>query len=102
MILASLIRNHLSDVSFSMVAVALMLAGPVINRSILKAAQKFHWILRYLLLVVICSAGYGFLTNVAHKGLRHWLAGQRAVWLVLITAAIYLVLAWLARKQGEI
>jgi hypothetical protein len=91
-----------SDVAFSMVAVALMLAGPVINRFIRKAIEKLHWTLRYLLFVIICTAGYGFLTKVAYHGLRNWLAGQKALWLVLITVAIYLVLAWFARKQGEI
>ena len=99
---ASLIRNHISDVSFSMVAVGLMLAGPAINRFVRKTIEKLHWSLRYLLFVIICSAGYGFLTKIAYQGLRHWLAGQRAVWLVLFTVAIYLALAWFARKQGEI
>jgi hypothetical protein len=101
-IVAGLIRNHLSVVCLGITAVTLMLAGPVINGFVQQLTQKFHWLIRYLILVLMCTAGYGFLAQVIFKNLSRWLAPQPAFSLIAITTAIYLALAFFARKQGHI
>jgi hypothetical protein len=101
-LIANLIRQHLPEICFSITAVSLMLAGPAMNGMIERLMQKFHWLLRYLVFVLMCTIGYGFLTQLAYHGIKSWFSYQRNLALVLITAGIYLVLAFFAKKQGRI
>jgi hypothetical protein len=99
---ANLIRRYLSEVCFGITAVSLILAGPAINSFFSRITEKLHWILKYLLFVLVCTVGYGVLTQVIYQGLKHWMVHQRSMVLVLVTVGIYLVLAFLAKKQGHI
>jgi hypothetical protein len=89
-------------VSLGITAVSLMLAGPYINVFIQNMTQKLHWLLRYLIFILVCTVGYGFLTHFALRSLARWLVYQRNTELLVITAAIYLALAFFAKKQGHI
>jgi len=100
--LAGLIRTHIAQVSLGITAVSLMLAGPLINGFIQNLTQKLHWLLRYGVFILKCTIGYGFLTHFVFRGLAHWLVYQRSMELLVITAAIYLALAFFAKKQGHI
>jgi hypothetical protein len=102
LLIAGLIRQHLSEICFGITAVSLILAGPAINGFVQRLTQKFHWLIRYLVFVLMCTAGYGFLAQVIYRGLKHWLTSQRSLSLILIATLIYLVLAFFARKQGHI
>jgi hypothetical protein len=102
MYLANLIRQHLSEVSFGITAVTLILGGPAINEFVQRLTKSLHWLARYLVFVLMCTIGYGFLTQIIYRGLKHWLVYQKNLPLILITAALYLVLAFFARKQGRI
>jgi hypothetical protein len=99
---AGLIRQHLSVVCFGITAVTLILSGPAINGFVQRLTQSFHWLVRYLVFVLMCTAGYGFLTQVIYHGLMRWFSTQRSLALILIATFIYLVLAFFARKQGHI
>jgi len=99
---AKLIRPNLSEVCFGMTAVALILAGPYINEFVTRVTDKLHWLARYLAFVLMCTVGYGALTQILYRGLKHWLTGQSAFALVTFTIVIYLVLAYFARKQKHI
>jgi hypothetical protein len=100
--LAGLIRSHIAQVSLGITAVSLMLAGPLINGFVQNATQKLHWLLRYGIFILMCSIGYGFLTHFMLRGLAGWLKYQRSTELLVITAGIYVVLAYFAKKQGHI
>ena len=100
--LAGLIHKHLSTVCFSITAVLLMLAHPSINNFISRATQRFHWLVRYLLFVVVCTAGYGAIMQIIYRSLKHWFSYQRNLALIVIVAVIYLALAFFAKKQGHI
>lgn len=99
---ANLIRHYLSEVCFGITAVALILAGPAINSFFSRMTDKLHWLLKYLLFVLVCTVGYGVLTQVLYQGLKHWLVRQHNTVLVLVTIGIYLVLAFFAKKQGHL
>ncbi len=92
----------MAQVSLGITAVSLMLAGPVINGFIQNLTQKFNWLLRYVVFILVCTVGYGFLTHFVFRGLARWLAYQRNKELLVITVVIYLVLAFFAKKQGHI
>jgi putative Mn2+ efflux pump MntP len=100
--IARLIRPHLSGVCFGITTVALMLAGPSINGFISTITRKLHWSARYLVFVLMCTIGYGALTQILYRGLKHWLTPQHAFALVVFTAIIYLLLAYIAHKQKHI
>jgi ABC-type multidrug transport system permease subunit len=100
--LAKYIRTHMQEVCFGITAVTLVIAGPSINGLFRKITQNLHWFFRYLLFIVLCSAGYGALSQVIYRGVRNWLRGQSSIMLVIWTAAIYLLLAWIAKKQKDI
>ena len=99
---AQLIRPHLSGVCFGMTAVALILAGPSINGFVSKITDKLHWFARYLVFVLMCTIGYGAITQILYRGLKYWLSHQHAFGLVAFTIVIYLVLAYFARRQKHI
>lgn len=100
--IANLIRPNLSEVCFGMTAVALVLSGPYINQFVARLTVKLHWLVRYFVFVLMCTVGYGALTQILYRGLKHWLTGQRAFALVMFTVIIYLVLAYFARQQKRI
>lgn len=100
--IAQLIRSYLSEVCFGITAVALLLGGPAINGFFARLTEKLHWIVRYLLFVLLCTVGYGVLTQVVYQGLKHWMVRQHSMVLVSATIGIYLVLAFFAKKQGNI
>jgi lysylphosphatidylglycerol synthetase-like protein (DUF2156 family) len=100
--IAKLIRPNLSEICFCMTAVALVLSGPYINEFVANLTEKLHWLVRYLVFVLMCTVGYGALVQILYRGLKHWLSGQHAFALVAFTVVIYLVLAYFARKQKRI
>ena len=100
--IAKLIRPNLSGICLCMTAVTLVLAGPYINRFVAGLTEKLHWLTRYLVFVLMCTIGYGALSQILYRGLKHWLMGQPAFALVAFTIVIYLVLAYFARKQKRI
>ncbi len=100
--IADLIRRHLPEVCFSITAVSLMLAHPAINNFVSRVTQRFHWLVRYLIFVVVCTAGYGAIMQIIYRSLKHWLSYQRSLALIAITVVVYLALAFFAKKQGHI
>jgi hypothetical protein len=100
--IASLIRPNLSEICLCMTAVTLVLSGPYINKFVAGLTEKLHWLTRYLVFVLMCTIGYGALSQILYRGLNHWLSRQNAFALVVFTVIIYLVLAYFARKQKRI
>ncbi len=96
------IRNNLQEVCFGITAVTLMIAGPTINGLFKNITGKLHWFVRYLFYIILCTAGYGFLSQVIYHGVRNWLRGQSNMLIVVWTAVIYLILAWFAKRQKDI
>jgi cation transport ATPase len=99
---AGFIRHYLNGVCLGMTAVSIMLVGPFINGHVRQLTQKYHWLIRYIVLVLMCTAGYGFLAHVLFKYLHRWLQPMASLTLIAVTAAIYLALAFFARNQGKI
>ena len=102
MYFAGLIHQNMSEVCFGITAVSLILAGPAINGFVQRLTASFHWLVRYLFFVLMCTVGYGLLTQVIYRGLKQWLVHQGGLTLILIATGIYLVLAFFAKKQGRI
>jgi len=100
--IANYSRQNLQIICFGITAVALMLAGPTVNGILRRITKNLHWLLRYLSYIILCTAGYGFLSHVLYQGLRHWFRGLNNHMLVIWVAVVYLVLAFFAKQQKEI
>jgi Protein of unknown function (DUF3392) len=98
----SVIRNHLQEVVFGITTVTLVLAGPYINNLLKKITAKFHWVLRFICYIILCCAGYGFLTHYLYQTLIKLFVKLEPVPLVVITLVSYLILAWLAKQHKQI
>lgn len=79
-----------------------MLFGPAINAGVNRLLRKLHWLLRYCFFVLLCTAGYVFLSQAIYLGIKNLLAGRSSLTLVIVTLGIYLVLAWIAKEQKAI
>lgn len=100
--LASFIRTYMHEICFGITAVTLVLIGPYINSTLRKLVKKLHWFLRYVVFVIVCTAGYTFLGEIAYQGVKTLLTGCSNPLLVLITLIAYLILAWIAKEQKMI
>ncbi|HEX3019447.1 MAG TPA: DUF3392 family protein [Chitinispirillaceae bacterium] len=100
--LAKYIHSHIQEICFGITAVTLMVAGPSINGLLKHITRSMHWFFRYVFFVILCTAGYGFLSQVIYHGLKSWLRGQSGLMLVIWTCAIYLILAWFAKRFKDI
>ncbi len=97
--LARLAARHRSDIGFGMTAVALVLMGPYLNGFLRDLTKSFPWLLRYALFVVLCTVGYTVLGGFLWKSLNFWLASLSPRMILSWSVAIFLVLAWLAKRD---
>jgi Protein of unknown function (DUF3392) len=98
----TVIRNHLQEVVFGITTVTMVLAGPYINSLLKTIPARFHWVLRFISYIILCCAGYGFLTHYLYQTLIKLFVKLESIPLVVITIASYLILAWLAKQHKQI
>ncbi len=69
-------RGHLYDISLAIMATLFVLFGPGINAWVQRSISQFNFVLRTLLFVLVCVAGYGlaiiFLTPWLASGLGYF------------------------------
>lgn len=100
--LATIIRHHLTEIVFGITTVVLVLTGPHINSAVRHATSSVHWLVRFLIFVVVVCAGYGFISHLLYQYIRKWFIGMDSITLVIMIIGIYLILAWFAKQQKEI
>lgn len=100
--IAAFIRTYLHQICFGITAVTLMLAGPHINAVIRSLVKKLHWVVRYAVFILVCTAGYVFLAQFLYQTVLRLLRGCTSGMLVAATAGIFLFLAWIAKEQRAI
>jgi len=99
---ADFLRLHMDSISVGLVATFLMIFGGKINGYFKKITKSVPFVARYALFVVLCSAGYAFLTSQMVKYLKVFLRTQQDMPLIGIIAGAFLVLAFLARSGKDI
>lgn len=99
---ALFIRHHLQEICFGITAVSLMLFGPIFNGTVKHITRNLHWLLRYVVFVLLCTVGYVSLAKGMYDGIRNLLLMLSRPALVFVTLGIYLALAWIAKQQKEI
>lgn len=96
---ASYLHGHLQEISFGITAVVLTLAGPLIHGGINKISKNLHWFITYLIFIVLCTIGYALAPHFLFETLKSWFHGLSSLFLVIWIVGIYLVLAFLAKRQ---
>lgn len=95
-------RSHLSEIAFSITAMILVVVGPYINAGAKRLSQKFHWLFRYVLFVVLTTVGYGLLANFALRNMRGVLYSLSTGTMLLAVLLAHLVLAWMLKADKKI
>ena len=99
---ALFIHQNIQEVCFSITSIVMVLLGPYINSFVKRTTKKLNSFLRYLIFILLCSAGYGALSQILYKGLRLWMVGLANLVLIVAVVIIFLALALLAKQQREI
>ncbi len=95
-------RAHLTEIAFSLTAMALVVGGPYVNTGVKNLARKFHWLLRYALFVFLAVAGYGILANFVQRNTRGFLSVLSDGQLVVAVLGLHLIMAWLLKRDRKI
>lgn len=85
-----------------LVATFLMIYGSFINGFFKKITKKLPFLGRFALFVLLCSVGYAFLSSQIVKLLKKLLYMQSDGMLIIIVAAAFIGLAFLARSGKDV
>ena len=94
--------SHLRQVAMAFTATLLVLFGSNINGWIKGLFQSWHFILRVLIFILICSAGYAFLTMFLSRTLHSLLLKLDRQYIVPVIAGIFIVLGFIAERKSQI
>ncbi len=95
-------REHLASISVGLVATVLVIYGGTLNAFFRKLTRKMHFFARFTLFVLLCSAGYGFLSSQAVKLTKTVLLGLPDTHLVGAVILAFVLLGFLARAGKEV
>jgi hypothetical protein len=99
---ANFLRAHMDSISVGLVATILIIYGGYINNYFKKITRSIPFLGRFALFVVLCSAGYAFLSSQMVHFLKLFLRNQADLPLIGIIAGAFIVLAFLARSGKDI
>ncbi|MCF0217109.1 MAG: DUF3392 family protein [Fibrobacteraceae bacterium] len=99
---ADFLRLHLESISVGLVSTLLIIYGAPINAYVKKITKSMPFLARFALFVLLCSAGYAFMTSQAVRFLRHFLVGLADLPLVCGIAGAFVALAFLARAGKDV
>ena len=99
---ANFLRVHMDSISVGLVATLLINYGGYINGYFKKITKSIPFVGRFALFVILCSAGYAFMSSQLVKFLKMFLRNQADLPLIGIIAAAFLVLAFCARSGKDI
>lgn len=92
----------MDSISIGLVATLLVIYGKNINNYFKRITRSIPFIGRFALFIVLCSAGYAFLTSQLVRYLKLFLQGQADLPLIGITIGAFLILAFLARSGKDV
>lgn len=99
---AGFLRFHMSSISVGIVATFLMIYGAAINGYFKKITKSIPFLGRFALFVVLCSAGYAFLSSQAVRFFKRFLLAQADLPLIGIITGCFVVLAIMAYRGKDV
>lgn len=92
----------MTSISVGIIATFLMIYGASINGYIKKITRSIPFLGRFVLFVILCSAGYAFLSSQAVRFFRRFLLTQADLPLIGIVAGSFILLAVLAYRGKDV
>lgn len=99
---AAFLRFHMNSISVGIIATLLMIYGAAINGYFKKITRSMPFVGRFALFVVLCSAGYAFLSSQAVKLFKYFLMKQADLPLIGIIAGCFVILAIMAYRGKDV
>lgn len=99
---ANFLRLHMDSISVGLVATLLIIYGGHINGYFKKITKSLPFLGRFALFVLLCSAGYAFMSSQLVKLLKMFLYGQADLTLIGIIVGAFILLAFAARSGKDI
>jgi len=99
---AQFLRLHMNSIAVGIVATFLMIYGAAINGYFKKITKSVPFVGRFALFIVLCSAGYAFLSSQAVRFFKYFLIGQKDLPLIGIIAGSFVVLAIMAYRGKDV
>lgn len=96
------LREHTQEIAFSLVATSLMVYGHQLNRYFRKTTGKMNWFLRFILFVLLCTFGYGFVSTLLVKLIAKGLNTLSNEPFVGSIIGAYIILAIIAKRKKEV
>ena len=99
---ANFLRAHMDSISVGLVATLLMIYGAYINNYFKKITRSIPFLGRFALFVVLCSAGYAFMSSQAVRFLKMFLREQADLPLIGTIAGAFIALAFCAKSGKDV
>lgn len=99
---AVFLRFHITSISVGIIATLLMIYGATINGYFKKITKSIPFVGRFALFVLLCSAGYAFLSSQAVRFFKRFLLTQADLPLIGIIAGSFIVLAIMAYRGKDV
>lgn len=99
---AGFLRFHMNSISVGIIATLLMIYGAAINSYFKKITRSIPFVGRFVLFVVLCSAGYAFLSSQAVRFFKRFLLTQADLPLIGIIAGSFVLLAIMAYRGKDV
>lgn len=98
----NLIAPHLKEVSISLVATALFLYGEELHGLVKRQIEGCPFLLRLLILILVCAFGYGTLTLASAALCMRLLGFLDMHYLSPVVISLYLLIGILAERKKSI
>lgn len=95
-------RSYQYQCALAIIATILVIFGNDINNALKQLVRKQHFIVRTLIFIVICAAGYGLATVWLTQLLSLQLAKISNLYIVPVVVIIFVTLGLYAQKQRHI
>jgi hypothetical protein len=100
--LADLIHPYLQQVALAIVATLLFIYGEDLNAVIKRSMQRYHFLVRVFIFMLVCAFGYGLLTIFLTMLVAQFLASLDATYLVPTILGFFFIVGILADRKKQI
>ena len=94
-------RPYLAQIAMAIVATLLVVYGSEVNRFVKKRVQRYPFLLRLLIFVLLCMVGYGLLLVAGSMGLAWLLSQVKNQALCIVVVLLFLVIGFLAERKNQ-
>ena len=99
---SDLIRTYLTTTCLAMAATFVAIYSAIANRIVRSATRRLPFLGRFAVFVLWCASGYGLVTIALGTVAARALEPLDDLWLAPIVTGIFVVLGFLAEREGHV